>query len=138
MENVDDERKLKEFTEAAAMQRFEAGILFGELTVYLAMFGGLLNAYYRTPPLSRIDQVLLSCVGLGLSLAFTVINSRGAKHLLAVIRRAEELGRELGMPLYDYRPIGKTVFSGLNAVRFIYILGIATWIILILRGMVLV
>ncbi len=40
MENVDDERKLKEFTETKAMQRFDAGILFGELTVYLAVFWG--------------------------------------------------------------------------------------------------
>ena len=125
------ERRIKEFTEAAALHRFEASLLFGQLTVYLAVFGALLNAVIKNPPLDGRERVAISLIGLAISLSFTVINERSVKHLRAAIRRAEYLGKELEMPLYAYRPVGGRIFTGLNAVRSLYAIGIITWIYII-------
>ncbi|KFB66859.1 hypothetical protein [Candidatus Accumulibacter vicinus] len=135
MQSEADERNLRELTEASALHRYEATLLFGQLTVYLAMLGALFNAFFRNPPLAAPDQIVLSLIGIGVTLAFAVINHRGAQHLLATIKRAEELCAELGMQIYARRVPPATVFTGLNAVRFLYVLGLVCWLGLLVRAM---
>ena len=127
----DTDRALDEFKETTSMHRFEAGLMFGQLTVHLAVFGVLFSKVITEPPPMRTIVIGTALVGLWLSLAFLVIHLRAAKHMLAVIRHGEILEQRLGMSLYACRPVKKTPFSGINTLTFIYIIGIVSWIVIL-------
>jgi hypothetical protein len=59
----DKNRALDEFKETTSMQRFEAGLMFGQLTVYLAIFGILCNKIITDPPPMQTIVIGVALVG---------------------------------------------------------------------------
>jgi uncharacterized membrane protein len=132
MKNEDRRRKLKlderklvmdEFKEATLSHRFEAALMLGEITVYLAVVGSLLKETLGSTVPERQNLLAIGVAVITLTVAFFVINERAAGHMLAAINRALKLEEELGLSLYCGRPSRKTLWTGCNAARLIYLLG---------------
>lgn len=90
------EALLSEYKEALADVRLHSGLMFGELTVYLAASGVLLQIKSKgTLPCGA--EVL----GVILSLAFYVLHEGFGDFVHVARRRARELEKRLGFVLYS-------------------------------------
>ncbi len=127
----DDDKKLAEYKEAAAEERLNAGLLFGQLTVYLASTGGLIQVVTSKPHL-----YLLALAGILLSIAFYIIGERCGDFAHAARNRAKELESSLGFKLYSSAPAAKIRHATrINASRLIFICGLAGWFVVLIRSM---
>lgn len=120
--------KIVEFNQACALHRFEATLMFGELTVYITVVGAAFRHLLQQPSPPIRDVILISFCGLLITASFTLISYRASQHLLTAVKRAEQLEAELDFHLYRSRPTRKTIFNGINAARSIYIIGAASFV----------
>ena len=131
MEEYDS--KLAEYKEATAEERLNAGLLFGELTVYLAVTGGLIQVVASKPQL-----LYWMCIpGIVISVAFWVIAERCGDFAVAARNRAKNLEEYLGFFLY--RSVPKPKIRGctrINGTRWIFAFGFISWSFILMWGFI--
>jgi hypothetical protein len=124
---------VEEYKEAGQLHRLQIGLLFGQITVYLGISGGLFAVYFDQHRAQRpILDTGIPVAGLLLTLFLFIISERAGDYSHAARRRAVEIQNQLGFNLYmeNSRP---AAFGGLataiNATRGIYALGFVAWLI---------
>lgn len=101
---------------------------FAELTIFIALAGGLLNVLY----IGKADQIaevslLLKAAGILVSALFFLLHERTMAWWQAFRRRAIEVEKELGFRQYTDTPKA-SVFTSTNAVRAFYLVILGYWI----------
>ena len=123
----DDEKRLAEYKEATAEERLNAGLLFGQLTVYLIATGGLIQVATSKPHLHMV-----ALVGILLSVAFFVIGERCGDFAHAARKRAKVLEPLLGFSLYTSAPDPMIPHATrINATRLIFVCGFVGWLVIL-------
>jgi len=121
----EDEKNLAEYKEACAEERLNAGLLFGQMTVYLVAMGGLLQIAASKPTLW-----VLPLLGMFVSLAFFVIGERCGDFAHAARERAKNIEPLLGFALYTSAPKAKIPWATrINATRIVFVGGFTGWLI---------
>ncbi|NOG93111.1 MAG: hypothetical protein HND42_07715 [Armatimonadetes bacterium] len=106
---------------------------FAELTVFMALTAGLINAMYIGKGAQSFEAgLLLKCAGIFSTLAFFVLQERTMTWFHAFNRRAIELEKELGFRQYMDVPRVR-VLSGQNSIRSLFMMILAFWILMIVR-----
>lgn len=128
-----DHPKIDEYKEAVASHRFQNGLLIGELTVYLAVMGVLLNAALSD---TKGNTIIISLLGAVITVAFFVICERAGDFSHAARRRAASLESELGFKLYSAEAPRKSIATAINAIRVVYGCAFLMWISVFARMLV--
>ena len=127
-----DEKILAEYKEAVTAYRFASAMFIGELTVYLAASGALVNAIGSEP--ARPIIVVPAVIGIILTLAFWVITHRAGDFYHAARRRAIKLEDKLGFRIHSRGPIKRRLLTATNAIHLIYLTGLVCWIAVLVAG----
>ena len=135
------ERYIKEaeFKSAEELHRFEAGIMLGQMAVFLLATGtlliGILNEINK---ISVFGKICVSSFGIILSLIFFVITRRSSHNLIHARRRANELALELGYKLYsaEYRAPKRKIFTGTKLTRVVCLCGGLVWIVVLIKALI--
>jgi len=124
---------VEEYKEAGEIHRLQIGLLFGQITVYLGISGGLFAVYFdQQRAQSPILDTWIPVAGLLLTLFLFIISERAGDYSHAARKRAVDIQNQLGFKLYmeNSRP---AAFGGLataiNATRGIYALGFVAWLV---------
>jgi len=139
MEEQERYIKEKEFKSAEELHRFEAGIMLGQMAVFLLATGtlliGILNEINRV---SAFGKICVSFFGIVLSLIFFVITRRSSHNLVHARRRANELARELGYKLYspEYRAQSRKIFTGTKLTRVVCLCGGLVWLVVLIKALI--
>lgn len=121
----DEDKYMSEYKEVAAEERLNATLLFGQLTVYLAANGALLQALKDAK-----HPIFICFAGMVLTIAFCVIGERCGDFAHSALKRAKEIEKMLKMSLYLSRPKAKlSIATRINAARFIFAFGFISWFI---------
>lgn len=116
-----------EYLDASSNQRQFQVIRFGQLTVYFALLGFLLNLLFgNSQMISGLVRVLLQAGGLVVTLLFWVHQERTMAYWNHFVNRAAELESELGFKQYSTRPTAGLI-SSFKAMRLFFILLTLFW-----------
>ena len=129
MSNQD--KLIEEYKESGLAQRFHNTLLIGELTVYLATSGVILNVVFRDPPPSQASRLILAIVGMIITIVFFLICERSGDFLHSARNRSKALEDKLGFLLYSDEPKSCQILSAINAIRLLYALSFLGWIIVL-------
>jgi hypothetical protein len=122
------EALLGEYKEALADVRLHSGLMFGELTVYLAASGALLQIRFKDS-LPWSAKISIAVAGIILSFPFYVLHERFGDFVHVARNRARELEKRLCFSLYSSSPLPRwKVFTAINAARFVFIVGALGWL----------
>lgn len=127
------DKKIEEYKEAGALHRLHITLMFGQMTVYLAASAGLIQVLTKeVPPLIPV-QIVLSLIGIALSIIFWIVTERAAKFLHSARNRAMEIEKQLELSLYSSGPSREnSVLTATNATRLLYLSGILGWFSLLI------
>jgi hypothetical protein len=123
------ERDIKdEYLDASANARHFQTLRFAELTIFIVMTGGLLNALFvRTAPLPTHASAIIKLTGLLGTGLFLILEERTMLYWYNFVNRAAELEKELGFKQYSMRPRAGLA-SGKNAVRLFFVILLLFWL----------
>jgi len=111
---------IHEYQDIGNNLRHYANLQFAQLTVFVAMTGGLLALLFRTDrAVSTPARTVLKVAGAILPLLFEVMNERVFKHWQTYWKRAKEIEAALSYKQYTNRP-PTSLLSNANAVRALY------------------
>jgi len=117
-----------EYMDASSNVRHWSTLRFAQLTIYIALMGGLLNIIYgKSGSLSIQAGILLKIAGLLLTLLFWNLQERTMLYWYNFVRRAAELEETLGFSQYSNRPKAG-VFSSRNAMRLLFFVMALLWV----------
>ncbi len=117
-----------EYMDASSNIRHWSTLRFAQLTIYIAITGGLLNVYFGRGPLPAVSAILLSIAGVLLSILFLILQERTMMWWYMFVVRADELEKDLGFRQYSARPPAG-LFSSRNAIRLLFALMIIFWVV---------
>jgi len=118
----------KEYLDASTNVRHHGTLRFAQLTLFVAITGGLLNGFFAQNTPGRHGKLVLELLGLVAALAFFIIEVRTARYWLHYRSRAEYLEARLGYEQYSTLPKGKWKLTAQNATRALYLVTILFWI----------
>lgn len=126
---------LDEYKEIGANLRQYGNMRFAQLTLFVAVSGGLLAANFsKNIDLSVCQKLVVEFFGLLLAVAFWVMEERSTDAWNRYFSRALQIERELGMQQYSQRK-PKTLISATNAVRAVFALVVLAWFGLLVAGL---
>jgi hypothetical protein len=120
--NGDRKLLLREHKEAALLHRFEAALIFAQLTVYLGATGALLKETLA----NGLTHASLAAIGFALivlAIAFFFIIRRARTHMRQATDRAKVVEWRLGFRLYAARTHGKMVLSASYVAEMLCVVG---------------
>jgi hypothetical protein len=116
-----------EYMDASSNVRHWSTLRFAQLTIYIALMGGLLNIIYgKSSPLSFQTGILLKIAGLLLTFLFWNLQERTMLYWYNFVRRAAELEETLGFRQYSNRPRAG-FFSSRNGMRLLFLIMALIW-----------
>lgn len=116
-----------EYLDVSSNIRHWNTLRFAELTIYIALTGGLLSAIIgKSPPLPQAVSAPAKVVGLLVTVLFLVLQERTMLYWYNFVRRAAELEEELGFQQYSTRPRAG-LMTGRNAMRLFFLIMILFW-----------
>jgi hypothetical protein len=117
-----------EYIDASANQRQFMSLRFAQLTVFLAIFGILINALFsQSFQLPTNGDLIIKVGGLVVTLLFWVHQERTMAYWNHFVQRAAELEDVLGFNQYRSRP-KSGLMSSFKAMRMLFILITGFWI----------
>ena len=127
MSNID--RLRDEYLDATANMRHYSNLRFLQLTVFVAVTGGLIAILSGTDTKTTLGaELLVKGIGVLMSVAFLFLEIRIVRHWEYHRHRAEELEDVLGLRQFKCRP-RYTWINGRNAAYMIFV-GIGTfWLV---------
>lgn len=116
---------LEEYKDLSANMRHYANIRFAQLTIFIAITGGIIKGLMDSLPSSPFGLVL-PVIGICIAAMFWVMEERNQDSLKDFERRARDLETSLGYRQYTNRRTA-TCLSLTNATRIIYAGAIVLW-----------
>lgn len=105
---------IDEYKEAGALHRLHITLLFGQITVYLAANAGMFKVAIENQ--SNGVKLLVSFMGIIMTLVFWIITTRAAKFMEKARDRAKDIEKEIGFELYTKGPSEQqTLLTAVNA-----------------------
>jgi len=118
-----------EYKEVSANMRQYGNMRFAQLTLFIAMTGGLLAALFTSnPPLSSLARFLLKIGGLIITVVFWIMEERAVDYWYHFRRRAVDLEKQLGYQQYLTGP-ERSIVTATNAVRVLYLFMFLFWVV---------
>lgn len=118
---------LEEYKEIGANLRQYGNMRFAQLTLFVAVTGGLLAVLFsKDTSLSPCQQWGVEVLGLVLTTAFWVMEERSTDWWNRYFNRALYIEAELGMGQYSGRK-PKTLISATQAVRMVFAIATFVW-----------
>lgn len=122
---------LEEYKEIGANLRQYGNMRFAQLTLFVAVTGGLLAALFsKDSSLSQCQRWGVEALGLVLTAAFWVMEERSTDWWNRYFNRALHIEAELGMGQYSGRK-AKTLISATQAVRMVFTITTLVWFVLL-------
>jgi hypothetical protein len=116
-----------EYLDASSNQRQFQSIRFGQLTVYLALAGVLLNLLVGgAASMSSLVRPLLETAGLLITVLFWIHQERTMAYWNHFVQRAAELEETLGFKQYSTRP-PSGIISSFKAMRVFFLILTLFW-----------
>ena len=117
-----------EYTEVCENIRHWERLRFIQLTVFVAVMGGLLGAIMQiVGALSSVARICVKATGTFTVIVFWVMDERVVQYWKCYRQRAVELEGELGFRQYSTAPPRRAITAG-NAVRLLFLVLQAFWI----------
>lgn len=117
-----------EYFEVGANMRQFGNVRFSQMTLFVALTGGLLAGLFQSTKLSNIAEMSLKIGGALFTLLFWVMDARAMAYWNHYRERGIELEKILGFRQYTTSP-AKKFLSATNAFRFLYLVIFIYWII---------
>ncbi|WP_162085244.1 hypothetical protein [Sulfuriferula nivalis] len=125
---------LEEYKEVGANLRQYGNMRFAQLTLFVAVTGGLLAANFsKDIGLSACQKLAVAFFGLLISMAFWVMEERSTDWWNRYYKRAEQIELELGMHQYLHRK-NRSILSATFAVRAVFAVVVMAWFGLLIAG----
>lgn len=122
---------LEEYKEIGANLRQYGNMRFAQLTLFVAVTGGLLAAIFsKDSSLSQCQRLGAEMLGLFLTVAFWVMEEKSTSWWNQYYQRAVHVEAELGMAQYSARA-PMTIVSATYAVRFLFAITVTIWVSLL-------
>jgi hypothetical protein len=117
-----------EYMDASSNVRHWSTLRFAQLTIYIALMGGLLNLIFgKSGSLSSQAGILIKVAGLLLTLLFWNLQERTMLFWYNFVRRAAELEETLGFNQYKSRPRAG-ILSSRNSMRLLFLVMSLLWV----------
>jgi hypothetical protein len=117
-----------EYADVSSNVRHFQTIRFAQLTIFIALTGGLLNVLFgRAATLPLWGSIIIRIAGLLISLLYWVLQERTMLYWRHFIHRAAELEKLLGYKQYSTRPRAG-LFTGTNAMRLFFLVITLFWV----------
>ena len=125
-----DERQelIEKYKVANAQHRHQSALMFGQLAVFLAISGGLLNAYEDSEL-----KPYIAIVGMVSAFLFYIIYQRLADFSHSFVKHAKKIELELDFSMHRRSPPTKFKwFTAINASRGMFLFIGIVWLFLLL------
>lgn len=119
-----------EYLEVGANMRQFGNIRFSQMTLFVALTGGLLAVLLQNATLSDMAEITLKIGGAIFTFLFWIMDARAMAYWNHYRERGIELEKKLGFKQYSTSPARK-FFSATNAFRLLYLVIFIYWIITI-------
>jgi len=117
-----------EYMDASSNVRHFQTIRFAQLTIFVALTGGILNILFgRSEPLPGHSGVVIKLGGFLISVLYMVLHERTMLYWRHFVHRCAELEEQLGYNQYRSRPPAGFL-SGTNTMRMFYIVVTLFWL----------
>lgn len=117
-----------EYLEVGANMRQFGNIRFSQMTLFVALTGGLLVGLFQVSTLTPIAKASLKIGGSLFTLLFWIMDARAMAYWNHFRERGIELEKKLGFKQYTTSP-AKRFFSATNAFRILYLIIFIYWIV---------
>ncbi len=118
----------EEYLDASTNVRHWSNLRFAQLTVYIAVSGGLTAILFNSAfILAEPFRLIIASAGVITTIVFWITEERTMAYWRNFIERAAALEPALGYRQYSTRPPGKLISSA-NAIRVLFVLLFIFWV----------
>lgn len=118
-----------EYLDASNNVRHFQTVRFAQLTIFIAISGGLLSILFRrTEPLPGYGGAFIKIAGLMITALYLVLQERTMLYWRHFVNRSAELEEQLGFKQYTTRP-KPGIMTGTNAMRVFFVYLMVFWIV---------